>query len=154
MADDTTHDDGATTTTTTTTKRRPWQRGSSTTTTAGTGASATTGGPKGGGRFDAAKLRKVLAQVLWLVSVVFAGILALAVLLIAVEANADNELVRWIIARADDVDLGFFDLGNPIKDFDQDKGEIDDVRTALFNYGIAAIVWLVIGKFLDKVVRA
>lgn len=150
MADDTTHDDGATTTTT---KRRPWQRGSSTTTTTGT-STTTTGSPKGGGRFDAAKLRTVLAQVLWLVSVVFAGILALAVLLIAVEANADNELVRWIIARADDVDLGFFDLGNPIKDFDQDKGEIDDVRTALFNYGIAAIVWLIVGKFLDKVVRA
>ncbi|MDO9455760.1 hypothetical protein [Nocardioides sp.] len=149
MADKTT-ETTETTDSGTTTKRRPWRRGSTSTATSTTAASS--GGP-GGSSLSADKLRVLLARLLWAVSAVFAVILALAVLLIAVEANADNELVRWIIARADNVDLGFFDLGNPIKDFDEKKGEIDDVKTALFNYGIAAIVWLAIGKFLDKVVR-
>lgn len=102
---------------------------------------------------DVAKVRTIIAQVLWVVSALFALILAVAVLLIAVDANAKNELVRWVIARADNVDLGFFDLSNPIKDWDDKKGEIDDVKTALFNYGIAAIVWLGIGKLLERVVK-
>ncbi|WP_139978324.1 hypothetical protein [Nocardioides litoris] len=100
-----------------------------------------------------AKVRTLVARVLWLVCALFALVLALAVLLIALEANDRNELVRWIIARAADVDLHYFSLTNPIKDFDTAKGPSDDVGTALLNYGIAAIVWLGIGKLLDKIVR-
>jgi len=145
-------------------KKKPWQRFSRSGghTAAGTTAGATTTtatttstGRGGGHTPDVAKLRTMLARLLWAISAVFALILAIAVFLIAVDANADNELVRWMIARADNVDLGFFDLQNPIKDFD--KSETDpaqDVKTALFNYGVAAIVWLGIGKFLDRVVRA
>ena len=137
-------------------KKKPWQRfsrsGATTTTTT---TSAGTSGSGGGHTPDVAKLRTMLARLLWAISALFAVILAIAVLLIAVDANADNELVRWMIARADNVDLGFFDLGNPIKDFDEAETDpAQDVKTALFNYGIAAIVWLGIGKFLDKVVRA
>lgn len=130
-------------------KAKPWERFRN------NHASTTNTGGASGHSLDGGKLRSLLASTLWAVCVVFALILALAVLLIAVEANARNELVRWIISRADDIDLGFFDLSNPIKDFDQ--GEADpaqDVKTALFNYGIAAVIWLVIGKILDKVVRA
>ncbi len=59
-----------------------------------------------------------------------------------------------MIQRADDVDLGVFALDNPIKDFDKDQTDVaKDVKTALFNYGLAAIVWLVLGKVLDRVVR-
>lgn len=152
MVDDTTTrggDDSATTTTTTgtTTKRRPWE--------GRFGSRGAGGAGDGGGHsFDVAKARTIAARVLWLVCAVFAMILAIAVLLIAVDANPRNELVRWIIERADNVDLGFFDLQNPIKDWDESETDpAQDVKTALFNYGIAAIVWLGIGKVLDKVVR-
>jgi hypothetical protein len=146
MGDDTTtqgDDAAAASSTTTTARRKPWQ---------GRGAPGGPGGSGGHGT-DVAKVRKVVAQVVWGVCALFALILAVAVLLIALDANPGNDLVRWVIARADNVDLGFFDLSNPIKDFDDKKSEVQDVKTALFNYGIAAIVWLGIGKLLEKVVK-
>ncbi len=145
MADDTTtHEDD---TTTTTAKRRPWQRGATTSSNGAGGSSGSTP--------DIARLRTLLAQLLWAICVLFAAILAVAVLLIAVDANPDNDLVLWVIHRADNVDLGFFDLNNPVKDWDvSETNPAQDVKTALFNYGIAALIWLGIGKFLEKVVRA
>ncbi len=99
------------------------------------------------------KARRVGARVLWAVCALLAALLALAVLLIAIDANPLNGLVRWILARADDVDLGFFDLDNPVKDLDaQVTSPSEDVRTALLNYGLAALVWLGLGKLLERVV--
>lgn len=110
--------------------------------------------PSFGGGFDVSKARTVLARILWGVCALFALVLALAALLIALEANPDNDLVRWIIERASNVDLGFFDLTNPIKDFDEAQTDpAKDVKTALFNYGIAAIIWLIIGRILDRIAR-
>lgn len=103
---------------------------------------------------DVKQLRIAVARVLWGVCVLFAGVLAAAVLLIAIDANAQNDLVKFIIDSADRVDLGFFDLTSPIKDFDVKVTDpTEDVKTALFNYGICAIVWLVIGRILDRIVR-
>lgn len=116
--------------------RRPWQR---------------TGG---GGGPDLARIRIVVAQVVWGVCALFALILAVAALLIAIDANTSNDLVDWLLARADNVDLGFFDLSNPIKDWDKDETDpSQDVKTALFNYGIAAIVWLILGRVLERVIK-
>lgn len=103
---------------------------------------------------DVAKLRTTVARVLWGVCVLFAAVLAAAVLLIAIDANAKNDLVRFVIDFADHVDLHYFDLTAPIKDFDTKVADpAEDVKTALFNYGICAIVWLVLGRVLDRVVR-
>ena len=105
----------------------------------------------GGSNKSSARLRVVAARVLWLLFVACASVLAVAALLIAVEAEADNPLVELVLDLANSVDLGVFDLDNPIKQFDGENGK---TTTALFNYGIAAIIWLGLGKFLDKVVRA
>ena len=102
---------------------------------------------------DVKAIRTLVARVVWAVCVLFALILASAVLMIALDANRENDLVNFVLDRAGDVDLGFFALDNPIKDFDQDLGPDQDTRTALFNYGIGAIVWLVFGRLLDRVVR-
>ena len=54
--------------------------------------------PRGGGpSFDVNKARTLLARVLWAVCALFALVLAGAALLIALSANPDNELVRWVI---------------------------------------------------------
>ena len=91
---------------------------------------------------------------MWGICALFALILAVAALLIAIDANTSNELVDWLLARADNVDLGFFDLANPIKDWDEAETDpSQDVKTALFNYGIAAIVWLILGRVLDRIIR-
>ncbi|GAA5150244.1 hypothetical protein GCM10023340_26940 [Nocardioides marinquilinus] len=104
-------------------------------------------------KVDLKKIRTAIARLLWTVCLVFAFVLAASVLLIAIDANRQNELVDFLFKFADRVDLGFFDLTSPIKDFDSKKGQYQDTKTALFNYGIAAVVWLVIGRIVDRVVR-
>ncbi|MFC7505317.1 hypothetical protein, partial [Nocardioides sp. GCM10030258] len=90
------------------------------------------------------------ARVIWGVCVTLALILAAAAFTFALEANANNDLVKIVRDLANTFDLGFFDLDNPVKEF---TGKNDDVKTALFNYGIAAVVYLVIGRLLERVIR-
>ena len=92
----------------------------------------------------------MLARVVWAIAVLFALVLALAALLIALDANTDNSLVTFVKDLADGVDLGVFDLDNPIKSFGGDSAE---TKTALFNYGLGAIAYLVIGRVLDRLIR-
>ena len=42
------------------------------------------------------------------------------------------------------------DLDNPVKEFADPNGS---VKTALFNYGIACVVYLVVGRILERVLR-
>ncbi|MBB6629276.1 hypothetical protein H5V45_18255 [Nocardioides sp. KIGAM211] len=95
-------------------------------------------------------LRTRVAQVVWLVFVVAALFLAVGALLIALDANRDNGLVKFILDGANTVDLGIFSRNNGIKDF---TGNNADVKNALFNWGIGAIVWLVVGRVLERIIR-
>lgn len=104
-----------------------------------------------GSGVDVTRIRTVAARVVWTVFVVFALVLALAALLIALDANSDNSLVEFVMSFADGVDLGFFDLDNPIKDFGGDNAE---TKTALFNYGIGAVLYLIVGRLLERLIRA
>ena len=92
----------------------------------------------------------VAARVLWALFVACSSVLAVAALLIALDAEVDNPLVELVLDLADGVDLGIFDLDNPIKRFGGDNGE---TTTALFNYGIGAVVYLVLGRIVDRLVR-
>ena len=99
---------------------------------------------------DADKVRTVISRIVWGVFVLFALVLAIAALLVALEANGDNSLVDAVYRLADAVDLGVFDLSNPIKEF---GGSNADVKTALFNYGIGAVVYLIVGRLLERLIR-
>ena len=103
--------------------------------------------------FDTKRVRTLAAKIFWAVCVFFALVLAAEVLLIAIEANEQNELVMFLRETADKVDLGLFDLSSPIKDFNEKVPNFSDTGTALFNYGLAAIAWLVIGRIGDAVIR-
>ena len=103
--------------------------------------------------FDTKKIRTTAARIFWGVCVFFALVLAAEVLLIAIEANEQNDLVMFVRETADKVDLGLFDLSSPIKDFNEKVPNFSDTGTALFNYGLAAIAWLVIGRVPDSVIR-
>ncbi len=59
-----------------------------------------------------AVVRARLAQLVWLVCVLCALVLALGALLVALEANTDNALVVFIKDAADAVDLGVFYRGD------------------------------------------
>lgn len=95
-------------------------------------------------------VRTRIAQLLWLVCVVFALFLAIGALTYALDANEDNGLVEFVRDAADRVDLGIFSLENGIKEF---VGKNSDTKNALFNWGLGAVFWLVVGRILDRVVR-
>ncbi len=93
-----------------------------------------------------------LAQLVWLVCVVAALVLATGALLIALQdsVNRDNGLVEFLLDAADRLDLGAFDRDNGVFGFDGKNAETKD---ALLNWGIAAVVWLVVGKIVDRIIR-
>ena len=63
---------------------------------------------------DVVRLR--IAQLVWLVCVVAALILAAGALLIALgDANTDNDLVKFVLDVADKLDLGVFDREDGVK---------------------------------------
>jgi hypothetical protein len=101
-------------------------------------------------RYDADKIRTIASRVVWLVFVLCALALAVAALLYAVKANDQNSLVNLIYDVANGVDLGFFDLDKPIKVF---EGENALQKTALFNYGIGAILFLIVGRIVEKLIH-
>ena len=104
-------------------------------------------------RYDADKVRTIVSRVVWLIFVLCALALAVAALLYAVKANDKNNLVNLVYNVADGVDLGFFGLDNPIKEF-TDKDPADALRkTALFNYGIGAILYLIMGRIVEKLIH-
>jgi hypothetical protein len=103
---------------------------------------------KGAGGVAAVRLR--VAQLLWLFFVVCALFLAVGALLVALGANEDNPLVAFVLQGADAVDLGVFSRSNGVFEF---EGENAEVRNALVNWGIGAVVYLVVGRIVDRIVR-
>ena len=97
-----------------------------------------------------ARWRDRAARVVWIACVVLALVLAVAAFSFALEANEDNGLVELVRNLADAFDLGFFDLDNPVKAFKEPNGL---VKTALFNYGICSVVYLVLGRALERIIR-
>jgi hypothetical protein len=111
---------------------------------------AGTSGSPGSGARTVARVRLLLSQLLWLLFLVAALFLAIGALLIALDANRDNNLVKFVLEGADRVDLGIFAKDNGIKQF---HGADAETKNALFNWGIGAAAWLFVGRILDRVVR-
>jgi hypothetical protein len=97
-----------------------------------------------------ARIRGYVSRAVWVICLTLALILAAAAFSFALDANEKNDLVQLIRDLANAFDLGFFDLDNPVKTF---KDPNSDVKTALFNYGIAAVVYLIAGRFLERLIR-
>ncbi|WP_240770182.1 hypothetical protein [Nocardioides sp. GY 10127] len=96
-----------------------------------------------------ARGRALLAQLVWTAVVVVAAVLALGALLVAIGANPDNTLVRLVLDLANAADLGVFSRTNGIRQF---GGENADVKNALFNWGLGAIAYLVVGRVLARLI--
>ena len=96
------------------------------------------------------KLRTTVAQLVWLVCVVCALLLAAGALLIALDANNRNDLTFFVLQGADAVDLGVFERNAGVFDF---KGQGAEVKNALVNWGLGAVAWLVVGRILDRIIR-
>ncbi|MGY2702772.1 hypothetical protein [Nocardioides sp. HB32] len=97
-----------------------------------------------------ANVRTRIAQLVWLVAVVCALFLAVGALLIALDANQDNVLVKFVLDVADVLDLQVFSRGNGIFAF---NGGDAATKNALANWGLAAVAYLVVGRVLERVIR-
>lgn len=95
-------------------------------------------------------LRTKLAKIVQVVFSLFALVLALGVLLVAMRANVSetNGLVKLVFHICDAID-GPFSRQHGIFSF-TGKGAV--TKNALFNWGLAAIVYLVIGRVLAKII--
>lgn len=94
-------------------------------------------------------VRNRIASLVWLVAVVCALFLAVGALLVALDANRDNTIVTFVLDMADKLD-GPFSRDNGVFTFEGKDGE---TKGALVNWGIAAVVYLVAGKILDRIIR-
>jgi hypothetical protein len=97
-----------------------------------------------------ARVRGLVSRAVWVICLTLALILAAAAFSFALDANDKNDLVQFIRDLANAFDLGFFDLDNPVKEF---KDPNSDVKNALFNYGICAVIYLIAGRFLERIIR-
>ncbi|HEY3528898.1 MAG TPA: hypothetical protein VGK78_07090 [Nocardioides sp.] len=97
-------------------------------------------------------VRARIAQLVWIICAVAALLLAAGALCIALKANADNGLVKFVIDAADKLDFGAFSRTDGVAHW---KGHSQAALTknALVNWGIAAVVWLIIGRIVERIVR-
>jgi hypothetical protein len=96
------------------------------------------------------RVRSIVAQVVWVACSIAALFLALGALFIAFDANTDNALVKFVLEVADALDLGVFDRDDGIKQWTSENAE---TKNALFNWGLGALVWLIVGRVLDRLIR-
>jgi hypothetical protein len=98
------------------------------------------------------EVRTRLAQLVWIVCALAALVLAVAALCIALKANLDNSLVKFCIDTSDKLDFGVFSRTDGVAHW---KGHTHAAVTknALVNWGLAAVVWLVIGRIVERVIR-
>lgn len=102
------------------------------------------------GRADLTVWRTRASQLLWTAFVLLALVLAVAALLVAIDANEDNGLVDVLLRAADAVDLGVFSRENGVREFTGDNAE---TKNALFNWGLGAVVYLLVGRVVERLVR-
>jgi hypothetical protein len=110
---------------------------------------------KSGGASSAStvQIRNAVATAVWLLAVVAAVLLAIGALFVVLDFNRDNGLVKFFIHAADNINI----LGT-LKEFEPDgKGEAArhsaEVKNVLVNWGICAVVYLVVGKVLERLIR-
>lgn len=99
------------------------------------------------------RVRRRLAQAVWIVCVAAALILAIGALCIALKANPDNALVTFFVDTADKLDLGVFSRGKDGVAHFTGHTHAAATKNALVNWGLAAVVWLVGGRILERLIR-
>jgi hypothetical protein len=90
------------------------------------------------------RARNLIASVIWLIAVLAAAVLALGALFTALDqANQSNEIVRFVLDRGHEIVGPFKDL------FRLETAK----NTLLVNWGIAALVYLIAGKIVERFIR-
>lgn len=99
------------------------------------------------------RVRTRVAQVVWVVCVVCALILALGALCVALKANPTNNLVRFILDTANKLDFGIFERGKDGVYHAVGTTHAARTKNAIVNWGLAALVWLVGGQIVSRIIK-
>jgi hypothetical protein len=97
-------------------------------------------------------VRSAVATAVWVLAVLAAVILAAGALVIVLDFNKDNAVVDFFRQTADNINI----LGE-MKSFEGGRSAESKqdalVKTVLVNWGICAVVYLVLGKILERSIR-
>ncbi len=89
------------------------------------------------------KVREILATAIFTVAVLAALVLALGAILIALKANEQNQIVASII-----------DIGRRVVGPFDDIFRMDTrIKQVLVNWGIGAVVYLIVGRIAERIIR-
>ena len=77
-------------------------------------------------------------------------VLVAGALMVALGANDANALVDLVKQTAAQLDFGVFDRRNGVFEF---EGKNAATKNAVVNWGLAAVVWLVLGKIVSGIIR-
>jgi hypothetical protein len=99
-------------------------------------------------------IRNRIASIVWIVAVACAVVLALSAVLIALQDNvkSNNVIVEWLTTMSNVVAGPFGETsGNSFRGgiFNLDSTP----KEALANWGVAAVIYLVVGRIADRVIR-
>jgi TRAP-type C4-dicarboxylate transport system permease small subunit len=114
---------------------------------------------RGGAMGSTKRIRSILASVVWLAAVVCALALAVGALMIALQLNQTNSIVKAVLDVAQTIDFGVFKEFEPNPPEDATRAEVQDARqsaitkSVMVNWGLAALIYLVVGKVLDRIIR-
>jgi hypothetical protein len=97
------------------------------------------------------QIRDTMAKILRVVFLFFAVVLALGAFLVAAHDNVSqtNPLVKFVLNVADAID-GPFSRDDGIFKFNGSNDEVNTTKDAVVNWGIAALVYLAIGRYLQR----
>jgi hypothetical protein len=98
------------------------------------------------------KVRARVAQLVWIVCAVAALVLAAGALCITLKANPENGLVKFCIDTADKLDFGVFSRTDGVAHWNG-QSHAALTKNACVNWGLAAAVWLVGGKIVQRLIR-
>jgi hypothetical protein len=84
-----------------------------------------------------------IARIVSLITSVVVGLIVIAIVLVLLEANRDNTIVDWLVGAGDDLTQPFHGIFEP------------DGRKAMVavNWGLAAVIYALIGRFIARLLR-
>lgn len=92
----------------------------------------------------ASKSMTLAASVIKILCTIFAAILVIHIVLTVASANPQNGITTFFANAADSLTLGIGDLFLPAS----------ESLKVILNYGLAAVVWLVIGAVVARILNA
>ncbi|CUR56088.1 conserved exported hypothetical protein [metagenome] len=98
-------------------------------------------------------LRVRMSQLVWLLGLLCALVLAAGALIVAVtgaDAQHQNWLVRFVLSAADHLDFGALSDRKALIDL---SGADESTKETMANWGVAAVIWVVLGWGLSIFLR-